>query len=199
MHPVITTINTASLFVQSKYLALFPASVIAQPATALLAGVLIRVGYLEFLPSFVYIVAGALFGDIAWYVIGYFFGNRFAHRYGRFFGITKEHVDSVSGIFHRYDSRILVVSKVTNGFGLSIVTLFTAGLSRIPLWRFVVFNVIGEALWTGMLIGIGVFFSHLYVIVNNALGRVSIIGMFVLLVIIFIAIGRYVQVRLMQK
>ncbi len=196
MSPVTTL---AGSFIQAKYLGLIPASLIAQPATALLAGVLIRVDYLDFFPSLVYIAGSALFGDIVWYTIGYHFGHRFAHRFGKFFGINTEHIAQVRDIFHRHDSRILLLSKVTNGFGLSIVTLFTAGLSRIPFTRYITFNILGEIIWTGALIGVGYFFSHLYVVVNNTLGKVSIVGGFLILVILFIAIGRLVQVRLTRK
>ncbi len=191
--------HLAALILQYRYAALVPLAFITQPAVALLTGVLIRYGYFDLLPAYLAVVSGAVLGDIMWYYIGYHFGDRFARRFGRYFGMTEAKIETVKHIFNRHDSRILILSKVTNGLGLAVVTLFTAGLSRISFSRYVLFNAIGEGIWTGSLIGIGILFSQLYDQVNGVLGKLSVLGLFVLATAAFIAFVRYLYARFVQE
>ena len=183
------------LVLQYSYAALIPASFVLQPATALLAGVFVRLGYFVFPVAYAFIVAGALIGDVIWYWIGYHHGERFVHRFGKHFGITDEQIVQTKKIFHKHQGRILFISKITNGLGFAIVTLFTAGLSRVPFSRYIVFNILGEAAWTGSLMLIGLFFSHLYIEVGSVIEKISIVAMFVLGVLIFIGLVRLIRSR----
>ena len=184
-----------AILMQYKYAGLVPLAFISQPPTAMLAGIFVRLGYLDFPLTLICVVAGALLGDAAWYFIGYHWGERFATRFGKYFSITSDHIATVKRLFGRYDSQILVLSKVTNGLGLAIATLFTAGLSRISFFRFMLFNFIGESIWSGALIGVGIFFSQLYDQVNGALAKASTVGLFLLLVVALLAFSRWVYRR----
>jgi len=183
------------LLLQYSYAALIPASLFVQPATALLAGVFVRLGYLVFPVAYTFIVTGALIGDVIWYWVGYHYGERFVHRFGKHFGITDEQIEKTKKIFHKHQSRILFLSKVTNGLGFAIVTLFTAGLSRVPFTRYLLFNIAGEAVWTGSLMLVGLLFSHLYIQVGGVIEKISIIAIFVIGVLIFIGLVRLVRSR----
>lgn len=188
----------AHLFLQGSYIILIPIIFIAQPAVALLSGVFIRLGYISFPLTYAYIVCVALTGDMLWYAIGYRYGESFTKRFGPHFGITERHVHTVTRLFHTYPNRILFISKITNGLGFAIVVLFSAGLARIPFRRYMLFNLIGEMAWTGSLIGIGYFFSHLYITVNNVLGRVSLFATFIITIVCVIAIAHYIRKKISE-
>lgn len=183
----------AHLFLQGSYILLVPVIFIAQPAVALISGVFIRIGFIALIPTYAYIVCVALLGDVMWYGIGYRWGKPFAHRFGPYFGITKAHVHTVTEMFHAHPNRILLFSKLTNGLGFAIVVLFSAGLARISFRRYMLFNFIGELVWTGCLIGVGFFFGHLYIEVNNLLGRVSLFAGLIVITACVIAFAHYVR------
>lgn len=157
------------------------------PILSMILGVLIRLGCVDFLPAYAALMAGDLIGDVVWYWIGYHFGHRFVGRYGKYFGVTEEGVAKLTRLFHRYKYRILFLSKISNGVGLSLVTLTTAAMVRIPFKIYMLVNLLGQLVWTGFLLGVGYFFSNLYVEINNVFGRVSIV---IVAVVILAALGR---------
>jgi membrane protein DedA with SNARE-associated domain len=157
------------------------------PILSMVLGVLIRLGCVDFLPAYAALMAGDLIGDVVWYWIGYHFGHRFVGRYGKYFGVTEEGVAKLTRLFHRYKYRILFLSKISNGVGLSLVTLTTAAMVRIPFKIYMLVNLLGQLVWTGFLLGVGYFFSNLYVEINNVFWRVSIV---IVAVVILAALSR---------
>ena len=181
------------------YLALVPGSIFAQPAAALVAGVLAHLGYLTFWIAYVCIISTTITADAAWYYLGYHYGERFVKTFGTHIGVTDTHITDAKKLFHSQHDKILFISKITNGLGFAIVILFTAGMSRVPFIRYILFNICGELVWTGMLMLVGYFFSQWYVAVDNALGRMSIIALFVLLAIAFYGFARFMHARMRAK
>jgi membrane-associated protein len=158
------------------------------PILSMVLGVLVRLGWLDLLPVYAALVAGDLIGDVSWYWVGYHFGHRFIGRFGKYVGVTEVGVARMTRLFHRYKYRILFLSKVSNGLGLALVTLTTAAMVRIPFKIYMSVNFLGQLVWTGFLLGIGYFFSNLYVEINNVFGRVSVVAV---AVVILVALSRY--------
>jgi membrane protein DedA with SNARE-associated domain len=185
-----------ALILQYKYLVMVPLIPFAQPLVGMVAGLLARLGLMELWVVYVVLVTVALAGDIMWYWVGYHWGERFVGRFGRFFAVTPGHVESVKHIFNRYHAPILLVSKVTNGFGLAIVTLFTAGLTRIPFGRYMLLNTVGELVWAAMIVAIGYFFGEAYVRVHDLFGRATLTALFILFILALIGVGVYTRRRI---
>jgi membrane protein DedA with SNARE-associated domain len=190
MHSVETI---TALVLAYRYLIIVPLSLVAQPLVSMITGALARLGYFDILILYGIVVATALLGDVGWYWIGYHWGESFARKFGRYFSITPKHVHGVKKIFSRYHTSILIVSKITNGVGLAWVTLFTAGMTRIPFGRYMALNLIGELVWSAMMLSVGYFFSHLYLTVHDVLGKAFIVAGAALLVAL--ALGFWVYVR----
>lgn len=70
----------------------------------------------------------------------------------------------------------------------NIVIYVTCGISGMPLWTFVLGDVIGTLLWEALLIGLGWAIGHPAVHVVNEIGRYSLI-VTVALIVILIALG----------
>jgi membrane protein DedA with SNARE-associated domain len=132
---------------------------------------------------------GDMIADIMWYWIGYFGGMKFVDRFGKYFGITRHRIEIVSLFYHKYHERILFISKITTGFGFALITLITAGLVKIPFKKYFILNFLGGFIWAGLLMSLGYTFQHLYVTIDNILGRITIIGVSALLIILIINIG----------
>ncbi|MBU6426886.1 DedA family protein [Patescibacteria group bacterium] len=163
-------------------------AIVEGPVISMIGGVLVRLGYFDFIPMYAVLMVSDAVADMGWYWIGLRYGHAFIKRFGKYFSITEQGVEKVTKIFHRYKHHILIFSKITNGFGLALVTLMTAGMVRIPFWKYVGLNMIGQFVWTGVLMAIGYYLGHLYVQINTWFGRIGIVMLFVL---ILIGLARY--------
>jgi membrane-associated protein len=166
------------------------------PVLSMIFGVLIKLGYFSFWPIYAALMAGDLLGDTIWYHVGRYFGYPFIRKFGKYFSIDENSVTKISEVFHKHKYSILFISKITTGFGFAIVTLLTAGIVKIPFKRYLLTNLLGQFIWSGILIGVGFFFSHLYLGVNNVLSRLSIIALFVIIIAAFMGFRKYLRNRI---
>lgn len=168
------------------------------PWLSLILGVLMRLGDFSFFPVYMSLMLGDLIGDSVWYYIGRRYGDRFVAKYGKYFKVTASGVECMTRLFYRYKHPILFLSKISNGFGFALVTLMTAGMVRIPFGRYMLVNSLGQFVWTGMLLGAGYFFTHLYLTVSSVLGRVSLVAAAVVLATVGYRFWKYLRDRFEQ-
>lgn len=192
-------INLSTHHMYLVYAFIILTACIEGPILSIIFGILIKLGYFSVLPIYFCLMIGDLFGDTIWYWVGHSFGYDFVKKYGKYFSIHMSDIDKVKKIFHRYKRSILLISKLTTGFGFAIVTLFTAGLVRIPFRQYISMNLLGQFVWTGLLMSLGYFFSELYITFDHVLARVSIIVGFIIIVAIFIGVGKYVKGRMTEE
>lgn len=141
---------------------------------------------------------GDLIGDVIWYQIGRHFGKPFIARFGKFFNITEEKVTKATEIFHKHKSKILIISKITNGFGLALVTLISAGIARIPFKHYLALNITGQLVWTGMLLFVGYFFGGFYTQMEAFMGRATAITMVIFGALIIFFLYKNISTALMR-
>ncbi|MEA2715615.1 MAG: hypothetical protein QOG91_643 [Candidatus Parcubacteria bacterium] len=170
-------------------------SFVEGPLLAMVCGLLVKLGDFHFIPVYVALMAGDLIGDTVWYGIGYHFGHRFVKRFGKYLSITEQGVSTIERIFHKYKSSILLVSKVTMGFGFALVTLITAGMVKIPFGRYLAMNILGQFIWTGILISLGYWFGHLYTEVDSIFGKISVLSLFIVASAGLFGYGKYLKKR----
>lgn len=145
----------------SRYGLLFATTLFGSPIVMIAAGYLVHIGQLEFWAAYATIVAADIVGDIGWYWIGRVGARPFLLRFGKYFGVTTELIDRLEARFLKYHERILIISKLTMGFGVAIGVLAVAGLMRVPFWRYLGINLSGELLWALIPIAIGYYYGNL--------------------------------------
>jgi membrane-associated protein len=92
--------------------------------------------------------------------IGYLFGKEFLIRYSKWTGFKEEHLDFLKSRIHYYGYRILTPLQF-----VPVVRRFLGapgGLLRLNFVRFMIYNMLGVALWFSFLISIGFFLGHGY-------------------------------------
>lgn len=188
-----------TLILTYRYAILVPIALVAGFPTGMAVGVAIKLGYLEFFLSYACIMLGELIGDVAWYWIGYRWGERFSKRFGRYVGLSHEQIDEAKRLFEHHDQSILLSSKLTTGFGFAIPILFTAGMTRMSFWRYMRANLGGQFFWSGGLIAIGYFFSDLYLNVSGVESKVSTIGIALLVLLAIYGFGRFVWSKVVRE
>lgn len=169
------------------------------PILALFCGVLYRLDAVYIVPVYFSLMSGDLIGDCIWYYLGHHFGERFVERFGHYFSINTKNIKAVSKIFHGHKDTILLVSKLTMGLGFAVVTLFTAGMVKIPFRRYITLNILGQFVWTALLLTIGYTFGQLLVTFNNIIARISIFGVLLIFIIALFGFGKYMKNRMSDR
>jgi membrane protein DedA with SNARE-associated domain/rhodanese-related sulfurtransferase len=138
-------------------------------------------------------VLASVIADIGWYVIGRRLGGRVLRTLCRISLSPDSCVRQTESIFTRWGARSLTVAKFVPGFA-SVATAM-AGIIRLSLWRFLVFDAIGAALWSGVAIALGYLFRDA---VNDVLDVLSAMGRYGLMVVVA-AFVIYVTVKWVQR
>lgn len=163
------------------------------PILSVICGTLIKLGYFAFWPVYLALMVGDLIGDIGWYAVGYFFGHSFVKRFGHRFGVNARTVHRVSKVFNKHRHKIILINKLTMGFGFSLATLITAGIARIPFGQYLVVNSLGQLIWTGALLALGYYVGHAYVYISDVFGVLGDAGLVATFLLIAYALHRYRQ------
>jgi membrane protein DedA with SNARE-associated domain len=140
---------------------------------------------------YIALVSGDFVADIGWYCVGRFGGRPIVLKWGHRFGITLKSIEKIEERFKRYHDKILIISKLTMGFGFALVTLVVAGMLRVSFKKYAVLNLIGGFVWTAVLLLVGYFFGNIYASITGPEKIVFAICLFALAVTAFKLANKY--------
>jgi membrane protein DedA with SNARE-associated domain len=150
---------------QNGYSAVFLAVLLDQlglplPSIPILlaAGALVGLGHLSLVPVLLVVLFASLLGDLLWYELGRRKGSSVLKFLCRVSLEPESCVRTTEGVFERYGVRCLLFAKFVPG--LYTVTPPVAGMVRLPLKRFVLFDSLGILIWTGVYAGLGLVMSQ---------------------------------------
>ena len=179
----VPTQDIVELIRNDGLLLLLPLAILEGPIVSVIAGWLIRLGYLQFYPVIVVCVTADLIGDGLLYSLG---------RYGK--GIVPRRlwprlfarVDGYSGMlkhFHTRGGRILVLAKLTHSLGFAV--LIAAGAARMPVLPYFWYNLIATVPKALFFILLGYGLGHAYATIDAWLWRGSVIVFVVACTVVF--------------
>jgi membrane protein DedA with SNARE-associated domain len=119
----------------------------------LLAAVYAGAGRLNILLVALLGFCGAVLGDNIGFAIGHLGGRPLLERYGRYIFLTPARIDAAASFFDRHGGWIIVVARFIEG--LRQANGIIAGISGIHWAKFLIFNVIGAALWVAVWTTVG--------------------------------------------
>jgi membrane protein DedA with SNARE-associated domain len=122
------------------------------------AGVLAGEGRLHLGAALLLAGLAALLGDQIWYQIGRLRGNKVLGLVCRVSLDPDSCVRQAKDFFARHGAHSLLFSKFVPGLNITASPL--AGMFRMSLRRFLLFDGLGILLWAGFYTGLGVIFSH---------------------------------------
>jgi membrane protein DedA with SNARE-associated domain len=136
-----------------NYLILAILVAIEGPIVTLLGAAASASGYLQ--SGFVIAAAaiGNLTADILWYCLGFAGKIEWLQPYQRWLGIKPKQMDHLQSEMQKHAPKILFFAKLSAGF--MIPSLLAAGISKVPLKKWLPTLLIGEMIWTGTLFFIG--------------------------------------------
>jgi len=167
----------------SKYILLFLGCIFEGPVVMLTSGFLYHLGQFNFWPMYAALVIGDFVADMGWYCLGRYGTRATAFKYGKFFGVNPESIDRVTGWFRKYHQRILIISKLTTGFGLATVVIIVAGISKVPFKNYFAIMLGGGFVWTAILLTIGYFFGNVFILIPESAKIVFLCIMFLIFII----------------
>lgn len=101
--------------------------------------------------------SGSLIGATTLYYLGYWLGEdrvrRFAARFGKYLTFEESEIDRSLSWFRKHGSIVVMVARFVPVFR-SLISI-PAGMSRMPLGRFLLFTAIGAGAWNSGLISAG--------------------------------------------
>ena len=120
-------------------------------------------------------IAGSLAGALFWYWVGRAFGadrlKALARQYGRWLTISPREIDQADAWFDRHGGLAVLLGRL-----IPTVRTFIsipAGVSEMPLGKFLLFTSIGTAVWTSFLTLAGYLLQSQYERVSSWLSPVS--------------------------
>ena len=143
-------------------------------------------------------VSASLISDLAWYYTGRRMGGRVLQTLCKISLSPDTCVRQTESIFARWGASSLTLAKFIPGFA-SVATAM-AGFLRIPLPRFIAFDAIGAALWSGVAIALGYVFRNAIDQVLDVIATTGKVGVMLLATVFVIyLIGKWLQRRRFLK
>lgn len=168
-----------------SYLVLFPLVIVEGPVVTIVAGFLVSLGFMDFIPTYLTIIAGDLTGDVLYYSAGRWWLNKTYKGVLKFFNINFKFVQKLEGAIKKNKRPFLFFGKLSHAIGGLI--LFAAGSAKIPLKDFLTFNFLATLPKSLILLAVGYFFGSTVSNFTKALDY-TVVGLFIFTIIL---IGLY--------
>jgi membrane protein DedA with SNARE-associated domain len=157
------------------------------PSAAILlaTGVLVQQGHLNLR----YAIAVGILGAISGNQIGYWIGNRagrsFVLKWGRYVKLTPERLEQVERLFARHGGKAVFAARF---FSVSrVLEALVAGTSRMRFGTFLLYSVLGGAVWATTVVLVGYFFGQSWGSAQHWSGHAPLL----LAVLFVVALGFY--------
>ena len=166
-----------------KYLLLFPIAVLEGPIISVIVGFLVSGHLFNLWIAYSVLVVADLVGDTMYYFIGFWGGKPFVRRWGYLFGLSVDKLTKAEQAFKDHPKKLLFFSK-TQAWGS--VVLATAGLVKMPYWKFLWANFIVTLFKSGLLMLVGYYAGESYAAIDRDL---KYLGIFMTIFVAIIIVG----------
>jgi membrane protein DedA with SNARE-associated domain len=177
----LTAIHLFLLVLQYGYFLLFPIAVVEGPVAAIVAGALVASGSLNIYIVIVILIAADLVGDIIYYSLGRWGHVRFLEDIGKRIGLTSERMEPLKLNFKKNSRKLLLIGKTQ---GLGSIILYFAGVSKMPLPRFLGWNFLGTVPKVLIFLAVGFFFGQSLIQSQHAIDYITLSSFGIALVLI---------------
>ena len=136
-----------------------------------LAGYEVQQGSLTFVWTVLAATAGSLIGALILYAIGRYGGRAVILRWGRVLRVTPRDLDRAERWAERWGDWVVLGARVVP-IARSVVSV-PAGITCMPVWRFMLLTTIGSLAWNLLLVGAGYQLGARWEDVSEIAGRYS--------------------------
>ena len=152
-----------------------------------LGGMAVARGDMAMVPLVLWGTAGTTAGNYFWYYIGRHIGyarfRPFVERHGRWLTMEWEDVEKLHRFFVHHGGWVVFVFRFMPTFR-TIISL-PAGITCMPVWRFLVWTFAGSLIWNAILAGAGVYLGSRFAELDRYVGPLAV-GIMVAIVLGYI-------------
>ena len=152
-----------------------------------LGGMAVAHGDMSLLPLIVIATLGTTIGNCFWFWLGWRIGHeRFrplVERYGRWLTLDWQEVERLHDFFVRHGHWVIFVCRFLP-ISRTLISL-PAGMTRMPIWKFLIWTFAGSAIWISLLAGAGQWVGANFSQVEQYVGPVAA-GLMVAMVLWYI-------------
>lgn len=163
--------------------------------TLIPAGVLIAQGKMTFIPVLIASLLGSITGSLFNYYLALGIGRKSANflinKYGKFLFLDQDKLDRTDLYFKKHGEVIVFVGRLLPLVRQEIS--LPAGFARMHLGKFILYTVLGSALWATLLVSLGYFFG------SGAQPALKIATAIVIFVAFLIVILYYYRQRIVAR
>ncbi len=161
------------------------------PGEAILiaAGFLVHQGTLDPGETLVFGILGTIVGNQIGYWVGLKGGRPFVLRWGRYVRITTERLVRVERFFARHGGKAVFLARFVPG--LRAFGALVAGISSMPWWTFLYYNVLAGVVWATGSILVGYLFSGSLNFLEDWMGLATVL----LVLMLVLSLALYVAYR----
>lgn len=181
-----------NLLIAYKYWLLFPLAALEGPVVALLAGFLVYLGYLSFLPAYLLLLLGDLIPDTVYYYLGrYGDQKQLLQKYGAKHDFIIKNFNLVDNLWRDHGRKTMFLSKLA--YGLSTIFLISAGLVKMPFKKFFSYAFPITVFQYGVIMLAGYYLGHSYALAEKyiAAGAYVVAGVLVIFIAGYILATKY--------
>ncbi len=171
----------------------FVGLVIPGDTVAILAGVLVSARVLDMPETLTVAFAGAAVGDSIGYELGRHLGRPWLLRHGHRFGFHRRVLARLERLFARHGGKAIVIARFI-GF-IRALAPFVAGSSRMPYRWFLLFNLVGAALWAVAYVSLGYLVGESWRVAERWVGRVGVVAAVVVVALAVVTLRRWARRR----
>ena len=170
------------------------AVIIAIPSELILAtgGILASQKIFSFEGAFLVGLLGSVFCAIVIYLMGYYGGNAFIKKYGKYFFMKEEDIEKSDSWFQKYG---LLSALIGRNFPI-IRTLISLpmGITRQSFIKFIIYTTIGSIPWTFAFVYVGYTLGENWIILSTYVGYLKIpIRIFLLSIVFYLFVKKVLK------
>ena len=147
------TLDLPSLVETYGYFAVFIGAFLEGETVLALGGLAAYRGYLDFYTVVVVATIAGFLGDQVYFFLGRYRGQKLLARFPN----AHERAQRFDTMLSRWHAPLIICIRFMYGFRIMGAVLL--GMGRVPAWKYMIFNLIGAAIWAPLIAGVGYFFG----------------------------------------
>ncbi len=188
-----------ALLIKYRYAALFPLAALEGPVVSLIAGFLVHLGYIAFIPAYAILILGDVIPDSVYFYIGRLGDHKkIAEKYGpKLKGIAAS-FEVVEKLWRDHPRKTMFFSKLA--YGLSIPFLLSAGLVKMSFGKFMEYTMPATLFQYGFLMLVGYYLGKSFELAVKYVkyGGILIAAVLAVFVIVYIVMLRYARKKIID-